>query len=249
MTNYKNKTKILYMLLQLYTGDHGELCVGMGDGVIVGECGGVITGCGVLVVKKMMTTFGWLCLVLGLELWLVVTLMVLVLSIGLHSSLENFPSMKLKPRMHTKLIPNPKPKTVWHLWCNPTHTTVEFRHPFSDTSFIARITSRRTHHDFVTILRIRTVWIKKPFRIVDCLPDHDPEDLQHTVNCEHLPFKRNARQPRRKKRIRRQVLTDKQRATFNREYYERNQGPTAPSQRRPPTPPTPWSRSPTILGH
>jgi len=56
-------------------------------------------------------------------------------------------------------------------------TTVEFRNRYSDTSFMARITSRRVHRDFVTMLRKES--------IQDCLPDHNPEDLQRAVNTYH----------------------------------------------------------------
>ena len=63
--------------------------------------------------------------------------------------------------------------------------------------------------------------------------------------------KRNPIQTNRKKRNKRQPLTDKQRAAFARDHYERNHGPAASSQQIPPIPPTPpmtpWS--PTILGH
>ena len=62
--------------------------------------------------------------------------------------------------------------------------------------------------------------------------------------------KRSASQPINKKCTKRKPLTDKQRAAFTREHYERNHDPTT-SQHRPPTLPTspmsPWS--PTILGH
>jgi len=57
-------------------------------------------------------------------------------------------------------------------------TIVEFRKSrYSDTSFTARIISRRVHRDFVTMLRRET--------IQDCLPDHDPMDLQRAVNTYH----------------------------------------------------------------
>ena len=57
-------------------------------------------------------------------------------------------------------------------------TLVEFRkNRHSDESFTARITSRRVHRDFVTMLRKET--------IKDCLPDHDPDDLQRAVNTYH----------------------------------------------------------------
>ena len=56
-------------------------------------------------------------------------------------------------------------------------TIVEFRNRISDTSFTARITSRRVHRDFVTMLRKETIH--------DCLPDHDPEALQRAVNTYH----------------------------------------------------------------
>ena len=42
---------------------------------------------------------------------------------------------------------------------------------------MAQITSRRVHRDFVTMLRKES--------IQDCLPDHDPEDLQRAVNTYH----------------------------------------------------------------
>ena len=56
-------------------------------------------------------------------------------------------------------------------------TTVEFRNRYQGTSFMARITSRRVHRDFVTMLRKES--------IQDCLPDHDPDDLQRAVNTYH----------------------------------------------------------------
>ena len=57
-------------------------------------------------------------------------------------------------------------------------TTVEFhKNQYSDSSITVRITSRRVHRDFVTMLRKET--------IQDCLPDHDPEDLQRAVNTYH----------------------------------------------------------------
>ena len=56
-------------------------------------------------------------------------------------------------------------------------TLVEFKNRSSGCSFLARITSRRVHHDFATMLRKET--------IKACLPDHDPEDLQRAVNTYH----------------------------------------------------------------
>ena len=56
-------------------------------------------------------------------------------------------------------------------------TTVEFRNRYSGASFTARITSRRVHRDFATMLRKETIH--------DCLPDHDPDDLQRAVNTYH----------------------------------------------------------------
>ena len=56
-------------------------------------------------------------------------------------------------------------------------TLVEFKNRSSGCSFPARITSRRVHHDFATMLRKET--------IEACLPDHDPEDLQRAVNTYH----------------------------------------------------------------
>ena len=56
-------------------------------------------------------------------------------------------------------------------------TTVEFRNRYQGTSFTARITSRRVHRDFATMLRKES--------IEDCLPDHDPDDLQRAVNTYH----------------------------------------------------------------
>ena len=48
---------------------------------------------------------------------------------------------------------------------------------YQGTSFTARITSRRVHRDFATMLRKES--------IEDCLPDHDPDDLQRAVNTYH----------------------------------------------------------------
>ena len=56
-------------------------------------------------------------------------------------------------------------------------TLVEFKNRSSGCSFLARITSRRVHRDFATMLRKET--------IAACLPDHDPEDLQRAVNTYH----------------------------------------------------------------
>ena len=56
-------------------------------------------------------------------------------------------------------------------------TVVEFKNRFSGCSFLVRITSRRVHHDFATMLRKETIQA--------CLPDHDPEDLQRAVNTYH----------------------------------------------------------------
>ena len=56
-------------------------------------------------------------------------------------------------------------------------TVVEFRNRYSGSSFLAKITSRRVHRDFQTMLRKETIQA--------CLPDHDPEDLQRAVNTYH----------------------------------------------------------------
>ena len=56
-------------------------------------------------------------------------------------------------------------------------TLVEFANRFSGRSFLAKITSRRVHRDFATMLRAET--------IKDCLPDRDPHDLQRAVNVYH----------------------------------------------------------------
>ena len=56
-------------------------------------------------------------------------------------------------------------------------TVVEFRNRSSGSSFLVRITSRRVHRDFATMLRKET--------IQSCLPDHDPKDLQRAVNTYH----------------------------------------------------------------
>ena len=56
-------------------------------------------------------------------------------------------------------------------------TVVEFKNRATDCSFLARITSRRVHRDFATMLRKET--------IKDCLPDRDPYDLQRAVNVYH----------------------------------------------------------------
>ena len=56
-------------------------------------------------------------------------------------------------------------------------TVVEFKNRSTDCSFLARITSRRVHRDFATMLRKES--------ISSCLPDHDPEDLQRAVNTYH----------------------------------------------------------------
>ena len=56
-------------------------------------------------------------------------------------------------------------------------TVVEFSNRFSGRSFLATITSRRVHRDFVNMLRAET--------IKDCLPDRDPYDLQRAVNVYH----------------------------------------------------------------
>lgn len=55
-------------------------------------------------------------------------------------------------------------------------TVVEFLH-CSGRSFLAKITSRRVHRDFATMLRKETIQA--------CLPHHDPEDLQRAVNTYH----------------------------------------------------------------
>jgi len=56
-------------------------------------------------------------------------------------------------------------------------TVVEFKNRSTDCSFLARISSRRVHRDFATMLRKES--------ISACLPDHDPEDLQRAVNTYH----------------------------------------------------------------
>ena len=56
-------------------------------------------------------------------------------------------------------------------------TVVEFRNRSSGCSFLARITSRRVHHDFASMLRKES--------IQSCLPHHDPDDLQSAVNTYH----------------------------------------------------------------
>ena len=56
-------------------------------------------------------------------------------------------------------------------------TVVEFHNRSSGSSFRAKITSRRVHRDFATMLRKETIQA--------CLPDHDPEDLQRAVNTYH----------------------------------------------------------------
>ena len=56
-------------------------------------------------------------------------------------------------------------------------TTVEFTDRSSGSSFIAKITSRRVHRNFATMLRKETIQA--------CLPDHDPTDLQRAVNTYH----------------------------------------------------------------
>ena len=56
-------------------------------------------------------------------------------------------------------------------------TVVQFKNRSTDCSFLARISSRSVHRDFVTMLRKET--------IAACLPDHDPEDLQRAVNTYH----------------------------------------------------------------
>ena len=56
-------------------------------------------------------------------------------------------------------------------------TVVQFKNRSTDCSFLARISSRRVHRDFATMLRKET--------IAACLPDHDPEDLQRAVNTYH----------------------------------------------------------------
>ena len=56
-------------------------------------------------------------------------------------------------------------------------TVVKFHNRSSGSSFLARITSRRVHRNFTTMLRKET--------IQSCLPDHDPEDLQRAVNTYH----------------------------------------------------------------
>lgn len=56
-------------------------------------------------------------------------------------------------------------------------TVVEFKNRSTNSSFLARITTRRVHRDFVTMLRKETIQA--------CLPDHDPEDLQRAVNTYH----------------------------------------------------------------
>ena len=56
-------------------------------------------------------------------------------------------------------------------------TVVEFKNRATDCSFLARITTRRVHRDFATMLRKETIQA--------CLPDHDPEDLQRAVNTYH----------------------------------------------------------------
>ena len=55
-------------------------------------------------------------------------------------------------------------------------TVVEFSHS-DGRSFLVRIINRRVHYDFATMLRKET--------IKDCLPRHDPEDLQSAVNTYH----------------------------------------------------------------
>ena len=54
---------------------------------------------------------------------------------------------------------------------------MEFSHRFSVRSFIANITSRRVHRDFVSMLRAES--------FKDCLPDRDRNDLQCVVNVSH----------------------------------------------------------------
>ena len=56
-------------------------------------------------------------------------------------------------------------------------TLVEFSNRSSGTSFLTKITSRRVHRDFQTMLRKETIQA--------CLPDHDPTDLQRAVNTYH----------------------------------------------------------------
>ena len=56
-------------------------------------------------------------------------------------------------------------------------TIVEFSNRSSGTSFLAKITSRRVHRNFATMLRQETIQA--------CLPDHDPTDLQRAVNTYH----------------------------------------------------------------
>ena len=59
----------------------------------------------------------------------------------------------------------------------PGTVVVEFRNRSLGSSFLVRITSRRVHRDFATMLRKETIQA--------CLPDHDPEDLQRAVNTYH----------------------------------------------------------------
>ena len=61
-------------------------------------------------------------------------------------------------------------------------TVVEFTNRSTQCSFRARISSRRPHRDFATMLRKETIQA--------CLPDHDPEDLQRAVNTYHA-FRNN----------------------------------------------------------
>lgn len=56
-------------------------------------------------------------------------------------------------------------------------TLVRFSNRFTGKSFLATITTRRVHRDFVTMLRAES--------IKDCLPDRDPHDLQRAVNVYH----------------------------------------------------------------
>ena len=56
-------------------------------------------------------------------------------------------------------------------------TLVQISNERSGSSFLATITTRREHRDFVTMLRVES--------IKDCLPDRDPDDLQRAVNVYH----------------------------------------------------------------
>ena len=56
-------------------------------------------------------------------------------------------------------------------------TLVQISNERSGRSFLATITTRREHRDFVTMLRVES--------IKDCLPDRDTDDLQRAVNVYH----------------------------------------------------------------